>query len=109
MPNERPGVRLMVENTVPLPRCCPVSKNPQTGSTLTLSYRARERVLEVYSLQAHVNAYVGGHADGTRNMEAMIQQIAQAAARVLGVRVRAVAQLNLQHGQTMRLTARASP
>jgi hypothetical protein len=109
MPNEKPGVPLWVENRVSLPRCCPVSGNPQPGSSLTLRYRARDRVLEVYSLQAHIRAYVGGHADGTRNMEAMVQQIAQVAADVLGVAVRAVADLNLQAGQKMRLVVRARP
>lgn len=109
MPNERTGVETWVENRMELPRCCPVSKNPQPGSFLTLRYRAGDRVLEVYSLRQHVQLYVGGHPDGVRNMEAMVQDIAQSCADALGVRVKARADLVLMPYQTMTLIVVARP
>ena len=109
MPNEVAAVPMWVENSLELPRCCPVSKNPQPGSTLTLRYRARERVLEVYSLKQYIQQFVGGHPDGTRNMEAMIQNIAQTCANLLGTPVRACADLELMPYQKMRLVCTAKP
>ena len=109
MPDEVPAVPLWVENRLSLPRCCPVSKNPQPGSTLTLRYLARGRVLEVYSLKAYIESFVDGHMDGTRNMEAMIQRIAQTCANLLQTPVRATADLELMPLQQMRLTCRAKP
>jgi len=109
MQNEVAGVRMWVENRLPIPPCCPVSTNPRPGSTLTLRYRAPNRVLEVYSLKRYVDEFIGGHADGTRNMEAMIRKIAQTAADALGVPVRAVADLYLLPAQELRLVCSARP
>lgn len=109
MPNEVTTVPMWVENRLELPRCCPVSKNPQPGSALTLRYRAKGCVLEVYSLKQYIQSFVGGHADGTRNMEAMIQNIAQTCADALGVPVRACADLQLLPYQQMRLVCTAKP
>jgi hypothetical protein len=109
MPDEAPAVPMWIENRLLLPRCCPVSKNPQPGSTLRLRYRARGRVLEVYSLKAYIESFVDGHADGTRNMEAMIQRIAQTCADALQTPVRACAELELVPYQHLRLTCMARP
>jgi hypothetical protein len=109
MPDEWPEVALWVENTLEIPRCCPVSRNPQPGSRLTIRYRSRGCVLEVYALKEYISGYVGGHSDGTRNMEAMIQKIAQECANALRSSVRVCADLILLPYQTMRLVCRAKP
>jgi hypothetical protein len=109
MPDERPEVDTWIENRVYLPRCCPVSKNPEPGSHLSLRYRVNGRVLEVFSLKAYIDSYVGGHADGTRNMETMIQKIAQECAAVLSVTVYARAFLLLRPGQEMRVSCTGRP
>jgi len=104
MPNEVPAVPMTVENIVPLPKCCPVSGNPQAGSTLTLRYQPAAFVLEVYALRHYIDSYVGGRGE-IRSMEAMIQQIAADCAQILGVAVEAVADLALHPHQRMRVVA----
>ena len=108
MPNERRQVEMRLKHTVPLPSCCPVSKNPGPGSTLTVSYHAKTSVLEVYSLQRFIGRYVGGSPEGTRTMEAMIQEIAAACAAAVGVPVKVTARVRLQTGR-LRIRCHASP
>lgn len=107
MPNERPGVPATITHRVPLPRCCPVSGNPQPGSELVIRYRPRGAVLELYALDRYIRGYVGGSGE-VRSMETMIQQIAKDCAGVLGVRVRVRAVLVLQPS-CMTLSAAARP
>lgn len=107
--DERPGVATWIENRVYLPRCCPVSKNPEPGSHLSLRYRVRGQMLEVFSLKAYIESFVGGHPDGTRNMETMVQKIAQECATLLGTTVYAHAFLLLRPDQEMRVTCKGKP
>jgi hypothetical protein len=107
--NEWPHLPVWVENSLLLPRCCPISGNPQPGSTIRLRYRARRCFLEVYSLRQFIMEFVGGHADGTRNMETMLQKVAAAAAHALAVPVVLRADLYLAPRQRMRLVIRAQP
>jgi hypothetical protein len=97
------------------PVCCPVSKNPKVGSTLRLSYAPGDRSLEVYSLSALLRRFVGGYPGsvcGTypaeRNMEGMIQLVAQMSADALGVPVSARAHCLLDTGE-MIVRGRATP
>jgi 7-cyano-7-deazaguanine reductase len=89
-----------------LPACCPISGNPQPGSTLTIRYEPRERILEVAALRAYIDSYVGGH-DGVRSMEGMIQQIAADVAAAVSVNVCVEADLIIEPGQRMRLKCAA--
>lgn len=106
MPDERPDVRLRVENRLWLPQCCPISRNPRPGSEIRIRYRPRGRVLEVYALRRYLDTYVGGKGE-VRAMEAMIQTIAADCAAALGVPVSVVADLWLEPVQQMRLVCRA--
>jgi len=78
-----------VAHTVPLPpKCCPVSDNPIEGSTITLEYQPGAHTLEVYSLTKLLQLFVGGFAGNgyyppERNMEGMVELIAQMAADAL--------------------------
>ena len=109
MPNEHPEVSSRMVHTLEIARYCPVSHNPLPGSTLTIRYRVGECLLEVYALKAYVEAYRGGHTDGTRNMEAMVQQIARDCAAALGVTVSVQADLLLHPEQQMRIRVTAAP
>lgn len=110
MPNERTAVSMWIENTVPIPSdLCPVSHNPEPGSRLRIRYRVRERVLEVYSLTRYLKSFKGGHPDGTRNMETMIQKVAQDCADVLGCPVTVTAELELMPVQRMKVICRGEP
>jgi NADPH-dependent 7-cyano-7-deazaguanine reductase QueF len=105
-PNEHPEIKLYEQHIVKLPACCPVSGNPQAGSTITISYTPAACFLEVYSLQKFVNSFVGGR-EGVRDMEGMVQVIAHETAKALGVTVKVRADLNLQNEQRMVLRVRA--
>lgn len=79
-------------NIVDIPdSCCPVSKNPK-GGTLALTYQPEKWVIEVYSLRELTRRFVGGfdateHYPAERNMEGMVELIAQMVADALGVDV----------------------
>lgn len=104
-----------VTHTVSLPQCCPVSGNPQPGSTLTLMYRPQGIVFPVEDLRDMISEYVGGHGSrNIRNMEEMIQDLALRAAQVTGVRTRVRADLviappDFGPQQTLNMTARGRP
>jgi hypothetical protein len=113
MERQHGAVALRERHTVDIPPCCPVSGNPKAGSTLTLMYRPGAWVLEVYALRSLVARFRGGFPGvgrypAERNMEGMVQLVAQMAADALAVPVRARAELVLDAGR-MILTARALP
>lgn len=93
---------------LPLPSMCPISGNPQPGSTLFVLYKPVSYFLEVYSLRADVNAYIGGRG-AIRDMEGTIQTIAQDCANAAYVYVVVGAVIRLQRGDTMALLCSASP
>jgi len=91
---------------LPLLNCCPVTKNPQKGSTIEISYCPDNLLLEVESLRAFVDSYVGGKGD-IRSMEGMIQDITQKCANMIGVMVYSLALLIIEPNQQMRLECSA--
>ncbi len=102
------GVVLQECHTLALPPCCPVSKNPREGSTISISYEPVTCVLEVASLFAYIHQFVGGLRDGAgelvvRDMEGMIAKIAMDCSQVLGVSVEVQADLMLLPKQEMKL------
>lgn len=92
---------------LPLPSMCPVSGNPQPGSTLFVLYKPATAFLEVYSLRADVNAYIGGRG-AIRDMEGTIQAIAQDCANAIKTYVVVGAIIRLQRGDTMALMCSAT-
>ena len=106
--NARPDLSTEVEHIVELPELCPATGNPRPGSTLTIRYEAGERLLELFSLDAYIAAFIGHPV--VRDMEYFVQTVAQDSADALGhaVEVRADVQFNrVRQGQ--RLTVRAHP
>jgi hypothetical protein len=92
-----------MRHQVQLEKYCPVSKNPLPGSTLTISYFSRGKVLDVIPLIIHVGKYVGGLRDEQgqlviRDMETLIQRISDDCCEALGVMVKARADLILWPG-----------
>lgn len=81
-----------------LPRMCPVSGNPQTGSTIEVWYTARDWYLEIETLGAYIESYIGGKPHNgklIRDMEQTIQQIAQDCAASVEVPVVIIARLKI--------------
>lgn len=84
--------RTRITHRVGLPPMCPVSGNPREG-VVCLSYSPREGVVvDVDDLAAEVASFVGGRGD-VRDMERVIQRLAEWGAEVTGAEVVAEADL----------------
>lgn len=106
--NARPGLPTVVEHILHLPELCPASHNPAPGSTLTLRYAAGERLLELFSLDTYIDAFVAHPV--VRDMELFVQTVAQDAANAAGVEVTATADVRLNRvRQGQRVTVVAAP
>src|SRR5260221_3490350 len=95
------GSRMMESHVLDIPPCCPVSHNPLLGSTITICYKPQMHVLDVLPLPAYIRSFVGGlrNAAGeieVRDMEQMIQRIADDCCQAVGVPVRVYARLLLR-------------
>jgi NADPH-dependent 7-cyano-7-deazaguanine reductase QueF len=87
---------------------CPFSHNPQTGSQLAILYRPQRTFLEVYALNAYIEDFKGGRG-GVRDMEGMIQTIAQDCANMLDTCVSVGALIRLHDGNSMCVMCDAMP
>src|SRR5258708_39212989 len=108
------GTHMMESHVLDIPQCCPVSHNPLSGSTITICYRPMDTVLDVIPLPIYIRSFIGGlrNAAGeieVRDMEHMIQRIANDCCQAVGVPVRVYARLLLRPTQTMLLKDRAYP
>ena len=83
-----------------------MSKNPLEGSVVEIHYSPSDHIIEVASLRAYIDSYVGGRGD-VRSMEGMIQNIAQDAANCVGVYVRVAGFLKLAPSQDMTVSCAA--
>ena len=99
-PNEKRCHTMKETHRLPLKPCCPVSGNPLAGSVLEIEYRVDDFILEVESLRAYVDSYIGGLGD-IRSMEGMIQQITQDCANAVQAMVHTKAILNIAPEQEM--------
>jgi len=99
----------MIESHIlDIPPCCPVSKNPRPGSTISITYTPQGCSLEIGALIAYIHSFRGGLYDEhgqlvVRDMEGMIQRIAQECADVLGTDVTVEANLQLVPMQQMKV------
>lgn len=59
-PNERRCADTIVTHILSLPQCCPITGNPQAGSTIEIVYTPTDSLIEVISLRAYVDSYQGG-------------------------------------------------
>ncbi len=106
--NAKPAMTMTVEHILLLPELCYASKNPKPGSTLTIKYDAGEKLLELFSLDKHINAYIGHPI--VRDMEFFTQTIAQSCADKLQQSVTVVAELDYNMiAQRQRITVLAVP
>ncbi|PTA67729.1 hypothetical protein [Deinococcus arcticus] len=104
--NARPDLSTLVEHVLHLPPLCPATGNPGPGSTLALRYEAGPGLLELFSLDSYIDAFVGHPV--VRDMEFFVQTVAQDAANALGQPVTAhadVAFKGLRQGQRVTVTA----
>jgi 7-cyano-7-deazaguanine reductase len=84
---------------VDIPPLCPKTGNPITGSTLTITYAPDELLLEVYSLNEYIAAFIGSNE--VRDIELFTQIVARDCHSVLGVDVLVIGRFVLNIGQTV--------
>lgn len=84
---------------VQVPPLCPKTGNPISGSTLTITYIPKEKLLEVYSLNEYVASFIGSNE--VRDLELLTQVVARDCHSVLGVHVSVMGRFVLNIGQTV--------
>ena len=84
---------------VAVPSLCPKTANPVAGSTLTITYVPKHRLLEIYSLNDYVASFIGSNE--VRDLELLTQVVARDCRKVLGVNVSVIGKYILNVGQTV--------
>jgi NADPH-dependent 7-cyano-7-deazaguanine reductase QueF len=107
-PNEMRCAFTEHEHILKISGMCPVTKNPLRFSTITIAYKGYKGFLEVVSLKAFIDSYIGGKGN-IRSMEGMLQDIAQSCADILKVDVKITSNLLIYPSQIMRVTCYAFP
>ncbi len=86
IPNPNPRMKTRQTHYLVLPELCPASRNPGAGSSLRIRYPGKASLLEVFSLTAYVQAFVGHPV--VRDVELLTQTVARDCAQALGCKVR---------------------
>ncbi len=84
---------------VEIPPLCPKTSNPIKGSTLTIAYVPKDKLLELYSLNEYVASFIGSKE--VRDLELFTQVVARDCHEILGVEVSVVGKFILNIGQTL--------
>jgi len=108
IPNGYPALTTRVRLTYPFAQLCPISGEPQPGSTITISYNAGSLLLETKALRQYLASFAGENPYGVRDLEQAAQVIAQACADLLGIRVDVSALYHLNIGE-MEVEVEAEP
>jgi NADPH-dependent 7-cyano-7-deazaguanine reductase QueF len=106
--NPHPRLSTEVRLAFPLARLCPVSAEPQPGSTIAIAYSAGALLLETKALRAYLEAYAHQEPPEVRDLEELAQVVAQHCAQALGVEVEVHTHYVLTHG-TMDVRVRCAP
>ncbi|RIY31802.1 hypothetical protein CKF54_06055 [Psittacicella hinzii] len=97
-------LKTKVVNKVNLPPFCTATGNPGKGSYLTISYQAKDKLLEVFTFEKYINSFIGHPI--VRDVEFLAQEIATEVAIALNVPVTLEAQFCLvgfQYGQSVEV------
>lgn len=108
IPNSYPLIATHVSLTYPFAQLCPISGEPQAGSTITISYDASKALLETKSLRAYLASFAGENVHGVRDLEETVQVVAQHCADVLRKPVQVIAHYHLKVGE-MKVDVRVEP
>lgn len=99
VPNKYPLVATHIHLTYPFAQLCPMSGEPQPGSTITISYEADKVLLEIKALRQYLASYMGENPHNVRDLEEAAQVIAQHCADVLQKPVQVIAHYHLKIGE----------
>lgn len=90
--NPKPHLLMRNEHILHLPELCPATKNPKQGSTLSIAYQAGPILLELFSLDTYIQAFIGDQQ--VRDMEYFVQVVAEDVSDVLSQAVQVQAELH---------------
>ncbi|GAB4124400.1 MAG: hypothetical protein Fur005_34190 [Roseiflexaceae bacterium] len=108
--NAYPHLAMTVDLLNPFERLCPISGEPQTGSTLRISYQAAALLLETRALRRYLASFAGENPHGVRDLEEAAQRIALDCANAVGVAVTVSADYRLAQGSMLvQVVAHPSP
>ncbi|HEX9332691.1 MAG TPA: hypothetical protein VF896_12430 [Anaerolineales bacterium] len=98
---DNPKISKLTKQTheVQVPPLCPKTGNPIAGSTLTITYVPKEKLLEVYSLNEYIASFIGSNE--VRDLELLTQVVARDCHSTLGVTVSVIGKFILNIGQTV--------
>lgn len=98
---DNPRVSKLIKqiHEVVVPSLCPKTRNPISGSILTIAYEPDQKLLEIYSLNEYISSFIGSHE--VRDLELFTQVVARDCHEVLGVRVFVTGKYVLNVGQTV--------
>jgi len=105
--NPNPEMPMAQRHIVKVPALCPITGNPQPGSTVTVTYLPGPKLLELYALTDYVRGYIGHQT--IRDIEHFAQTLAQDCADQLGVAVSVRTHFVLDIDQIVQLRIRARP
>jgi 7-cyano-7-deazaguanine reductase len=108
IPNGYPALNMRVRLTYPFAQLCPISGEPQPGSTISISYTAGALLLETKALRQYLAAFAGENPYGVRDLEQAAQVIAQQCADIARAAICVVAKYHLQVGE-MEVEVQAEP
>ena len=108
IPNGYPALAMRVRLTYPFAQLCPISGEPQPGSTITISYNAGALLLETKALRQYLASFAGENPHGVRDLEEAAQVIAQQCADMLHTRVAVSTLYHLLIGE-MQVEVEAEP
>ena len=98
---DNPRVSKLIKQVheVDIPSLCPKTGNPITGSTLTITYKPDQKLLEIYSLNEYVASFIGSNE--VRDLELFTQVVSRDCHAALGVHVSVIGKYILNIGQTV--------
>jgi NADPH-dependent 7-cyano-7-deazaguanine reductase QueF len=96
--NAHPALAMRVELRYPFAGLCPMSSEPQEGSTIAVSYDAGTTLLETKALRRYLESFAGENPHSVRDLEEAAQRIALDCAAALGVAVTVTADYFLAIG-----------
>jgi len=108
IPNGYPALTMRVRLTYPFAQLCPISGEPQPGSTITISYNAGALLLETKALRQYLASFAGENPHSVRDLEEAAQVIAQQCANMLHTSVQVHAEYHLNIGK-MEVEVEAEP
>jgi 7-cyano-7-deazaguanine reductase len=98
---DNPKISKLTKQTheVNIPALCPKTGNPIAGSTFTIVYIPKDKLLELYSINEYIASFIGSNE--VRDLELFTQVVARDCHEILGVAVNITGRFVLNIGQVV--------